>query len=113
MQKKKKKSLLDSNRKDEDLNNSKIDAEVSSKKRKSITNVEEKPECKKKAAVEDGKDNLRIYIRGLPWRATEDEVREYFSTCGEITSIEMPIMDDGRSSGTGISFIFAPLLSIY
>jgi len=43
-----------------------------------------------------------MYIRGLPWRATEDEVREYFSTCGEITSIEMPIMDDGRSSGTAI-----------
>merc|ERR1712226_385844 len=91
-----------SNRKDDDFKYSKFDAEENSKKRKSTTIVEEKPECKKRAAVEDGNDNLRMYIRGLPWRATEDEVREYFSTCGEITSIEMPIMDDGRSSGTAI-----------
>ena len=41
-----------------------------------------------------------MFIRGLPWRATEDEVREYFTTCGEIVSIDLPLQDDGRSSGT-------------
>jgi RNA recognition motif-containing protein len=39
----------------------------------------------------------------LPWRATEDEVREYFASCGKITSLELPLQDDGRSSGTGRS----------
>jgi len=72
-----------------------------SKKRQINLDTQENAQVSKKVAVEDDETNLKI-IRGLPWRATEDEVREYFSTCGEIISIELPIMDDGRSSGTGI-----------
>jgi len=31
------------------------------------------------------KKNLTIFISGLPYVATEDEIREFFSNCGEIT----------------------------
>jgi RNA recognition motif-containing protein len=47
-----------------------------------------------------------MFVRGLPWRATEDEVKKYFVTCGAISSLEMPLQDDGRSSGTGRSHIY-------
>ena len=50
----------------------------------------------------DSEDNTKVYVRGLPWRATEEEVRDYFAACGEISSIELPLQDDGRSSGTAI-----------
>merc|ERR1712032_963470 len=92
----------DSNRKNANLDNYQQKNEGISKKRQINLDTEENAQIKKKVAIENDETNLKIYIRGLPWKATEDEVREYFSTCGEIISIEMPIMDDGRSSGTGI-----------
>lgn len=55
----------------------------------------------KRQAVEDA-SKLKIYVRGLPWRATEDEVSEYFASCGEIKNVELPLLNDGRSSGTAI-----------
>merc|ERR1712032_366706 len=92
----------DSNRKNANLDNYQQKNEGISKKRQINLDTEENAQIKKKVAIENDETNLKIYVRGLPWKANEDEVREYFSTCGEIISIEMPIMDDGRSSGTGI-----------
>merc|ERR1711934_1112393 len=91
-----------SNRKNANLDNYQQKNEGISKKRQINLDTEENAQIKKKVAIENDEATLKIYIRGLPWKATEDEVREYFSTCGEIISIEMPIMDDGRSSGTAI-----------
>lgn len=91
-------SSSDSDSSDSDSETTKSsDAPADSKKRKAETEVGNES---KKAAV-DGGDNLKMFIRGLPWRATEDEVREYFQSCGEITFCELPLNDDGRSSGTG------------
>ena len=42
----------------------------------------------------------KIYVKGLPWLASEYEVRDFFKSCGTITSVELPIGDDGRSTGT-------------
>ena len=72
---------------------------VESNKRKAEdTSVE--PDSKR-AAGEAPK--TKIYIRGLPWRATEDEVRDFFSQCGKGPKlVELPLQDDGRSSGTAI-----------
>ena len=49
----------------------------------------------------DPESNCKVYVRGLPWRATEEDIRDYFALCGGIMGVEMPLMDDGRSSGTG------------
>lgn len=43
-----------------------------------------------------------MFVRGLPWRADEYQVREYFAQCGEIISCDLPLQHDGRSSGTAI-----------
>merc|ERR1712037_1072663 len=93
---------MGSNRKNANLDNYQQKNEGISKKRQINLDTEENAQIKKKVAIENDETNLKIYVRGLPWKANEDEVREYFSTCGEIISIEMPIMDDGRSSGTAI-----------
>jgi len=69
-----------------------------SKKRKADSALESGEE-KKQALDPDA--NCKVYIRGLPWRATEDEINEFFAECGKIKSIDMPLQDDGRSSGTG------------
>jgi nucleolin len=58
------------------------------------------PSAKRAAGEGEG---TKIYVRGLPWRASEEEVREFFVACGKgPVSIELPLMDDGRSSGSAI-----------
>jgi RNA recognition motif-containing protein len=42
----------------------------------------------------------KIYVKGLPWLASEAEVRDFFKACGKISSVELPMGDDGRSTGT-------------
>ena len=39
-------------------------------------------------------------MKGLPWKATEKEVTNYFKSAGKILSVELPLGEDGRSSGT-------------
>merc|ERR1712137_1146923 len=40
---------------------------------------------------------LTVWAGGLPGETTEEEVKEYFGTCGEITSIRL---DESKRSGT-------------
>jgi nucleolin len=75
----------------------------SSKKRKAEDETFEAP-IKKQAVAADGDDGCtKLYIRGLPWRATEEGIKEFFQACGSGPSaIELPLQEDGRSSGTAI-----------
>ena len=74
---------------------------VPSNKRKAETVLSNDNGDKKQHTGEEGGENTKIYVRGLPWRATEDEVRDFFTSCGEMKEIELPLQDDGRSSCTG------------
>ena len=40
--------------------------------------------------------------RGMFAQKIQAVPREFFSACGKINSLELPVMDDGRSSGTAI-----------
>ena len=51
----------------------------------------------------------KVYVKGLPWLASEAEVMDFFTTCGEISRVEMIIGDDGRATGT--AFVHFPLRS--
>jgi nucleolin len=51
-------------------------------------------------ASKAAKTNAKIYVKGLPWSATEEEVTDFFKECGTITACELPLGDDGRASGT-------------
>ena len=49
-----------------------------------------------------GGETFRALVKGLPWLATESEVADFFVSCGKIQGVELPLGEDGRSSGTAI-----------
>ena len=96
----------DSSSSDSDDDNE-ADAAGGGAKRKIDFNKDDQPQKKQAVSSDTGGEdggNTKIYVRGLPWRATEDEVYEYFASCEEkgCKSVELPLQDDGRSSGTAI-----------
>lgn len=54
------------------------------------------------SATSSSGESHTIFVKGLPWRTTDAEVSEYFASCGSIVSVELPIGDDGRSTGTAV-----------
>jgi nucleolin len=52
------------------------------------------------AAGDEGGDVHKIFVKGLPWTAVEQEVRDFFADCGSIVQCELPLAEGGRSSGT-------------
>ncbi|KAL7507650.1 hypothetical protein ACHAXN_005326 [Cyclotella atomus] len=103
---KKEESSSDSSDSEDDKSNDTKESDVpASKKRKS--EAEDSSSKNKRQAVPEGEDvpdeeNPKVYVRGLPWRATHQEVKDFFTECGAIKSVELPLMGDGRSSGTAI-----------
>ena len=94
--KKKKPSIKPGN--GEDLNSG-------SKKRKRIGEHEEKNGFKKKAKTKSKGKSLKvenqIYIGGLPYKFSEDDVKAIFQTCGNIKSVHLPINKHGKPTGFG------------
>ena len=44
----------------------------------------------------------KIYVGNIPWRATEDDLRDYFSSYGEVSSVAIILdRETGRSRGFG------------
>jgi nucleolin len=47
-------------------------------------------------------NNCTIYIEGLPFDATEEQITTFFRDCGQISSIRLPKWhDSGRLRGYG------------
>lgn len=47
-------------------------------------------------------DNARVYVGGIPYAATEDELKAYFSQAGTVVSVFLPIeRETGRKRGFG------------
>lgn len=45
-------------------------------------------------------DNTRVFVGGVPYAATEDELKAHFSAAGEVVSVFMPIdRDTGKKRG--------------
>lgn len=63
------------------------------------------------AAASNGEVH-KIFVKGLPWVASEEDVRAFFVECGTITVCELPLDSaTGRSSGTAyITFSSRPEL---
>jgi RNA recognition motif-containing protein len=45
--------------------------------------------------------STRVYIGGLPFKATEADVKGMFGTCGKIDMIELPMYAGGKAAGFG------------
>lgn len=117
--KKKKKRTKDkkSNKKEEEVNMEESDSDSSNimrKKRRKVTHTDEttasigqRTKCDpdepaKKAAIAGNVEISKkaLFIVGLPSSSTQDEVRQYFSPCGEITRCEVYLTKNGKGTGT-------------
>lgn len=50
-------------------------------------------------------EEFKAYVKGLPWKASDYEVQEFFKDCADLIKAEVPFGDDGRSTGTAyVSF---------
>jgi hypothetical protein len=52
-----------------------------------------------KKPIIPGKE-YKIYVEGLPWAASVVDVADFFKAAGKPLSVELPLEEDGRSSGT-------------
>jgi nucleolin len=52
------------------------------------------------AAAEGEGENPEVFVKGIPFTAGEDDVKQFFAECGEIELVDMPKFEDsGRSKG--------------
>lgn len=47
----------------------------------------------------------RLYVGNLPYRATEDDLREHFEQVGQVNSIHMPASKEDGTKNRGFAFI--------
>eukprot|EP00928_Gymnodinium_smaydae_P017837 TRINITY_DN1680_c0_g1_i4.p2 TRINITY_DN1680_c0_g1~~TRINITY_DN1680_c0_g1_i4.p2 ORF type:complete len:321 (-),score=138.70 TRINITY_DN1680_c0_g1_i4:209-1171(-) len=86
----------------------KAKASAAAKEDDSDDDEEKAPPAPKKRLDVDGtgstsKDEKKVFVGGLPFACTEDQLRKDFSECGEIEELRMLKQDDG--SCKGIAFI--------
>merc|ERR1719171_1473775 len=46
-----------------------------------------------------GNDENTVFVRGLPFSATEETLNKDFAECGEIVSLRMPLNEEGSCKG--------------
>merc|ERR1719223_2733248 len=60
------------------------------------------PEAKGKSKGSKGKDGgdvNTVFVRGLPFAATEESLNKDFAECGEIVTLRMPLNEEGTCKG--------------
>lgn len=52
---------------------------------------------------QDGDDPAKVYVGGIPYYSTEDDIRSYFEGCGTITEVDcMCFPESGKFRGIAI-----------
>jgi len=46
-----------------------------------------------------GNDENTVFVRGLPFAATEESLNKDFGECGEVVTLRMPLNDEGTCKG--------------
>lgn len=59
------------------------------RKRQNPTVKEEKQEEEKEEEKNES-DSLEVYVEGLPYETTEEQVQSFFEDCGEVVELRMP-----------------------
>ena len=59
-------------------------------------NKRKAPEAEDKAGA-----NTRVFLGGLPFKATEKDIKDMFGKCGKIDKVELPMNAEGRPAGFG------------
>jgi len=50
-----------------------------------------------------GSEEMTVFVGGIPWTSSEDQLRKDFGECGEIEKMNVPMNDEGKPKG--IAFI--------
>lgn len=65
-----------------------------------LTNVEC---CFFSTQVDNGNDRRKVYVGGIPYYSSEDDIRSYFESCGTITELDcMMFPESGKFRGIAI-----------
>jgi nucleolin len=65
------------------------------------SDAEMKTNNKRKAPEAAEGSNTRVFLGGLPFKASQDDIKKMFSKCGKIKTIELPQNAEGRPAGFG------------
>lgn len=49
----------------------------------------EKEEKEEKLTVEEDTESLEVYVQGMPYETTEEDVRSFFAECGDIQEVRL------------------------
>ena len=58
------------------------------RKRQNAT-PKEKEEKEESPKAEEDTESLEVYVQGMPYETTEDDVRSFFAECGEIQEVRL------------------------
>merc|ERR1719162_885096 len=54
---------------------------------------------KSKGGKDGGGDENTVFVRGLPFAATEESLNKDFGECGEVVTLRMPLNEEGTCKG--------------
>jgi|Transcript_873 RNA recognition motif-containing protein len=72
-----------------------------------INIAEDKPDKadrKSRGGAEPGEPQLKVFVGGLSWESTEDDVKDFFKDCGEMTDVFFPT-DYNTGQTRGFCFV--------
>jgi len=67
------------------------------------TDKESGKKAKEQPKQESEITELRVYVSGLPWKATADDIKKDFAKCGDIKNLKLLQNEQGKSKG--VAFI--------
>lgn len=92
--KKKKKSK--NKRKPRKLENSPVNEDGFEKKRNEVSKEQLKAEVDECSKRQDVEVSAKVYVGGIPYYSTEDDIRSYFEGCGTIINVDCMLFPDTR-----------------
>jgi len=60
---------------------------------------EEKEKKKIEKLQEDARGMRKVFVKGLPFKATIEDVQKHFESCGTVVDINYPMHEDGKRKG--------------
>lgn len=80
---------LGENGKPIDLNLTRFRRSKKNLRKRQNTTPSEKEEKNEEPKTEEDVESLEVYVQGMPYETTEEDVRSFFSDCGDIQEVRL------------------------
>lgn len=80
---------LGENGKPIDLNLTRFRRSKKNLRKRQNSTPKEKEEKEEKLTVEEDTESLEVYVQGMPYETTEEDVRSFFAECGDIQEVRL------------------------